>query len=691
MKTAFYPRLAFDGIRKNRNLYFPYLLTGALMIAVFYILAFLSRLPLLDEMSGGSSTKLVLHLGAAVIAVFSAVFLFYTNSFLVRRRKKEFGLYSVLGMSKRNISFVLFYEVLSSFLLSYAMGIGCGIALSKLAELGLINLIDAKIDYAFSVPLSILKEAALYFGIIFLLVYLNTLRQIRFSTAIGLVKSEQTGEKPPKANWVLGILGVLLLALAYYIAVSIKQPLEALLFFFIAVLLVIFATYLLMIAGSVLLCRILQKKKNYYYQSRHFISVSSMVYRMKRNGAGLASICILLTMVLVMIASSACLYFGKDAAIAARYPRDICVTATRYGALQNDDLFTKELTDAVDTYTESEGIDRQNISRYHEYAISGYLENSRISCSLNSVSNLAFIDYNKVAEVHFISLDDYNRAMGETKTLQDGEALVCAVKTDDVGDVFSVENLSFRVKGRIDQKALDFDGASLSAVCANIFVIVNDITAPAKALRHLKDYDGTPMILLRWYYKFDAASSEHQRIAEGIEHYVNDTVSFDNTVDSVNFYVNSRDGQRGDFIATFGGLFFIGILLSVVFLIAAVLIIYYKQISEGYEDQARFAIMQKVGITKKGIRQSINAQMFTVFLLPIAFAALHLAFAFPMIQKVLMLFAVFDTGLLIATAAISALICGVFYLIAYRLTSNVYFRIVSGEAEDEKPIDLLSV
>lgn len=684
MKTAFYPRLAWDGIRKNRSLYLPHLLACSLAIAVFYILAFLSRLSLLDAMSGGSSTKFVLELGAVVIAVFSAVFLFYTNSFLIRKRKKEFGLYSVLGMSKRNISVVLFYEVLFSFLISYALGIGVGIALSKLAELGLLNLIDAEINYAFSVPFPILRASALYFGAIFLLIYLNTLRQIRFAAAITLVKSEQSGEKPPKANWILGILGILLLGCAYYIAVSIQQPLEALMFFFVAVLLVIFATYLLMIAGSVLLCRILQKKKNFYYQSRHFISVSSMTYRMKRNGAGLASICILLTMVLVMIASSACLYFGKDAAIAARYPRDICITATRYGALQNDTSFTKDLSKAVETVTDQGGISRRNVRNYCEYAISGYLEKSHVTCTLNSLSSLAFINYNKVAEVHFISLDAYNRSMGENETLRDGEAIVCAVKTDDIGDVFSVENVSYHVAKRIDYKALDFDGASLSAVCANVFVIVNDVAQSAKALQHFEDYDGTPMILLRWYYEFDLDDpvQDHQAIADEIEQYTRENVSFTNEIDRVNFYVNSRDGQKGDFLATFGGLFFIGILLSIVFLIAAVLIIYYKQISEGYEDQTRFAIMQKVGITKRGIRQSINAQMRTVFLLPITFAALHLTFAFPMIRKVLMLFGVFNTGLLVTTAGVSALICAAFYLIAYRLTSNVYYKIVSSETNE---------
>ena len=326
MKLGFYPKLAWSGMRKNSKLYVPYTLAGAGMAALFYIISYLSSSESLLMVGGGGNIAIILGMGKFVIAVFSLLFLFYTNSFLVRRRYKEFGLYNVLGMNKMNISRILLWETLINALISIGGGVLLGIVFSKLAELGLLNMIGSDVDFTLGVSAVAIIFTVGLFGAIYLLIYLNAVIRINLSSATELVKSETAGEKPPKANWLLGIAGVVILGAAYYIAVSIKSPLTAITLFFFAVIMVIIATYLVFIAGSVLMCRILQKNKGYYYKKNHFVSVSSMSYRMKRNGAGLASICILATMVLVMISSTTCLYFGTEDSLRARYPRNVNVS-----------------------------------------------------------------------------------------------------------------------------------------------------------------------------------------------------------------------------------------------------------------------------------------------------------------------------------------------------------------------------
>ena len=311
MKIGFYPRLAADGIRKNKRMFTPFILTCTGMVMMFYIIMYLATSKILDSLIGGATLRQIFALGSWVIAVFAAIFLFYTNSFLIRRRKKEFGLYNILGMGKRNIARILFLETLIIAVVSIALGLIAGIAFSKFAELGMVNIMHGEVTYDLSISGLAVVRSLHVFGVIFLLLLLNSIRQVRFASAFSLLRSENAGEKPPKGNWLFGLLGVVLLTVAYYLAATIENPITALFAFFVAVIMVIVGTYLVMISGSVLFCRILQKKKNYYYKPNHFVSVSSMVYRMKRNGAGLASICILATMVLVIMASTACLYFGK--------------------------------------------------------------------------------------------------------------------------------------------------------------------------------------------------------------------------------------------------------------------------------------------------------------------------------------------------------------------------------------------
>lgn len=440
MKPTFYPRLAWMGIKKNARLYVPYLLSCAFMAAMLYVIAYLAVTPALYTVNGkvnGSGTSAVamtMSLGSFVVSVFIALFLFYTNSFLLRRRKKEFGLYSVLGMDRGALSAILFWETL--------------------------------LAAAFTVSLAAIKQCAITFIAIFALLYVRGVLSLRHAQGAALLKSENVGEKPPKSQWLLVIPGLALLLGAYYIAATINDPVQAMLLFFLAVIMVILSTYLLFISGSVTLCKTLQKDEKFYYKKRNFVSLSSLTYRMKRNGAGLASICILSTMVLVMLASTASLYFGAE--------------------------------DAINT--------------------------------------------------------------------------------------LAVQN---------------------------------------------------------------------------------------------HWHPTEMADVRAEFFSLYGSLFFLGILLSVLFLFATLLMLYYKQVVEGYEDASRFAIMQRVGMTKRDIRESVNAQMLLIFLLPLAAAALHLAFAQPMVWQIMQLFGIQNLTLFLGVTGAALLLFALLYCAMYRLTSNAYFRIVS--------------
>ena len=668
MKALFYPRLAWTGIKNNRRLYLPYILTCIGMVAMFYIMLSLSTGEFLDKMRGGTTLGSVLGLGAGVIGFFAVLFLFYTNSFLIRRRKKEFGLYNILGMGKRNIARVLFSETLILAAVSLVFGLILGAALSKLAELGLAYFVESDAGYNFTVYPTAMGYTVLLFVCIFLLLFFKSVGQVGLSNPVELLRSESVGEKPPKANWVFGVLGIVILAAAYYISVTIEQPVAALGWFFIAVLMVIAATYLLFIAGSVLLCRILQKNKRYYYKPNHFVSVSSMAYRMKRNGAGLASVCILITMVLVMIASTSCLYFGKNDVLRSQYPHDFNSTVD----FDTLDEVTQENIDktkaAIDAFMDKNG----GIS----FGICG--KSDRVTGELrDGVFYMGddVYDPEYSSFLYIIDLADYNRNTGSSYRLNDGEALVFASSR-------TYDHDTIRIEGGREYKVVKSDG-SIDFVrdtemlgFSAVYIVVPDFNSSAEALLQATEKQGVSQPWLQWRYQFDSPADYLTQLE--IEEGIWDVIA---QAHSGGYGLSSLAGARDDFYGSFGGLFFLGIMLSIVFIIAAVLIIYYKQVSEGYEDQSRFEIMQKVGMTKKDIRKSINSQMLTVFFLPLLFAIVHLGFAFPMINKLLLLFGLDNLGLLLLTAAISALVFALFYIIVYRVTSNAYYSIVSGAKE----------
>ena len=686
MKTGFYPKLAFDGIRKNRRMYVPFICTCIGMVMMFYIISYLHYSDSVAAMRGGAIVQTMLNLGTITVGIFSCIFLFYTNSFLIRRRKKEFGLYHILGMGKRNIARILFWETMLTALISLVIGIGFGILFSKLAELGMLRLMHAQATYSMQISPDSILFTITVFGCIFILLFFNALRQIHFSGAISLIRSENVGEKPPKGNWILGILGLGCLVVAYYLAVTVADPVSALGMFFIAVILVIFGTYLIMIAGSVLFCRLLQKNKHYYYKANHFVSISSMVYRMKRNGAGLASICILATMVLVMLSTTVSLYFGMDDVLSNRYPYQFNTinTTVSYNSFdtmsdENTASILKLASDAMDKYE----CTQSNVSDYRSACFYGYLIDNDFVCDAKFDSHSETTNYLEGTMFYFVPLSDYNKMMGTNETLASDEALLFSTRYSDYNEsTISFEHgMTYTIKKQIDK--FRPDGNSMANISTTFVLIVPDIHAAVDAIAALPGNEKS--VYFYWHYNFDTNLNRDDQIllANDLSSTISDffTQSYKQNTGIKSCQFESRAANYEDFFADFGGLFYLAIVLSIVFLLAAVLIIYYKQISEGYEDQARFDIMQKVGMTKKEIRKSINSQLLTVFFLPLVGAGTHLIFAFPMIRKILMLFNLTNLHLYTIVTLISFGAFAIFYTIVYRITSNAYYHIVSGASD----------
>lgn len=675
MKRAFYLRLAWDGIRKNKKLYIPYILTCVCMTAMFYIVSFLSKEDSVQNISGGSEIQGILYLGSIVIGIFSLLILFYTNSFLIRRRKKEFGLYNILGMNKYNLSRVLIWESIIVYAISLVCGLGFGILFSKFAELIMINILMEGTNFDLKVNFESIGNTAVWFLAIFVLILINSLRQIHISKPVELLKSENIGEKPPKANWVLAVLGAVILAAAYVIAVTVDNPMAAIFLYFVAVTMVIVATYMLFISGSVALCKALQKNKRYYYKTNHFVSVSGMVYRMKRNGAGLASICILSTMVLVMVSCTVCLYTSMEDSLRTRYPRDISVDVeVNDFAAVND-----ELVHSIDTKAEAVlGKYSQTAQNKMSYRIADVAANQ----NGNDFSIITNGYYTSTAyNVLFVPIEDYNSLMGQNETLGENEVLVYKTKLSDYDE--STININGTGDLKIKKYVEDYIGYGVDMSMANssVYVFVPNYDAFIAQFEGITEPNGNPVLSKHYITGFDLDCDDLVQLT--ILNEIHDSVSSSVSgpgIDSVT--TDGIAGSRTLFLGLYGGLFFLGILLGIVFIFAAVLIMYYKQISEGYEDRARFEIMQKVGMTQSEIKKSVNSQVLTVFFAPLIVAGIHLAFNFPLINKTITLLGFTNSGLLMSITAVCFLVFALLYVIVYRITSRSYYSIVSTADKD---------
>lgn len=672
MKNGIYFKLAFDGIRKNRKLFLPYIGAGAGMVMMSYIIFFLTANERILTLKGGEAIHSTLGFGCSVMAIFSCIFLFYTNSFLIRRRKKEYGLYGVLGMGKRQLVAVCFFENLLVTVFSLFFGLVLGIAFSKFAELGLVNIASGQTDFSFSLEPSAILKTAVTFTAIFVLVFLNSARQMRFSDTVTLLKGESTGEKPPKGNIFLGIIGFLALGWAYYIAVTIEDPVSAMVWFFAAVVAVIIATYLLMISGSVALCRVLKKNKKYYYKKNHFVALSSMAYRMKRNGAGLASICVLSTMVLVTVATTASMFFGAEDSIRVNYPRQINVRCNSQGGIEKADENFEALKNKVAEETQKRGSALINTREIRYLYAAGLITDSTAYCSRSTEG--FFYDLGSPREFLIVPEDYYGRITGESVDVSDG---VCAVRTIECdykqSEISFNGGPAFKVADSSRTNRRFFPEWAGSSGC--IIVVVKNFDDFTEYMS-VSEENALFSYCCRYGFDTDLSSNAQIELKGYLEEYVSDSNRNYSYTD-----VSSRAQNEGDFYGTFGGLFYLGILLSIVFALAAVLIIYYKQISEGYEDSGRFEIMAKVGMTDKEIKSSINSQLLTVFFVPLLLSGLHLAFSLPMIKKILELFGLTNTEQFLLTAGLFFAVFALFYVVVYKLTARAYYGIVSRAKE----------
>ena len=680
MSRVFYPKLAWTGITKNRKIYVPYILTCIGMVLMYYIVSFLSSNTTVRSMPGGDEMQAILFEGCIVVAVFALIFLFYTNSFLMRRRKKEFGLYNILGMGKWNLARILFWECIIIAAIALIAGIISGILFSKIGELLMIRMLGGEADFSFFINPKTIIQTICIFGIIFLLILLNALRQVHLSNPLELLRSEAVGEKKPKANWVIAVLGIILLAGAYYLAVTLKEPVEALLWFFVAVIMVIVATYMIFISGSVALCKILQKNKRYYYKTNHFISVSSMVYRMKRNGAGLASICILSTMVLVMIMSTASLYIGTEDSLRTRYPRNI-VTETYSINTEKNRMVEETISDVLN----DKGLKAENLLNYRYLGVGAYFNNSEVLFETDDFSDFTgpqALNIGNMTQMFIVPIEDYNRVMGENKTLADDEVLIYATKSDYDYDTITIDDAGiWKVKEIVNDFA--DNGNDAMSVMASVFIFVPNIEKWENIFDEIIIKYGGANDLTSYkhcYYAFDLNCDDEMQT--DIENELDARLQAIEDAEQVKITVEGVASERAGFYALYGGLFFLGILLGIVFIIGAVLIMYYKQITEGYEDKGRFDILQKVGMTKREIKKSINSQVLTIFFMPLIAAGLHVAFAFPLIQKILALFSLTNFWLLIGITAGCYIVFAAFYIAVYLYTSREYYNIVSAIGEE---------
>lgn len=662
---GFYWKLACTNLSRNRRVYLPYLLSSLGIIIMFYTISSLSQGIDEEAMYGGSSTASMMRLGVFVIGLFAVLFLFYTNSFIMKRRKKEIGLYNILGMEKRHIANILFRETLLVAVSSLVLGIGLGILFSRAMFWLLGIVLSVELPIAFVVPLSSVVQTLVLFGVIFLLTLCYNLLQVKLSKPIELLHGGETGEKEPKAHWVLAILGAALLGTGYTMAVTIQDPLQALLFFFVAVILVILGTYLLFITGITALLKLLKKNKGFYYKTNHFTAISGMLFRMKQNAAGLASICVLFTALLVTVSTTFSLYTSMDGLMRTRYPRNIRITAQ--GANQD----AKDMIrDVVAEKSSALGLTIENVVDRECWDMTVF----RMGSALNTQDipdNSYTVD--SYAVVYFFTQEEFQRFSGQELALSENQAVLFdPVGTFPEGDTLSIDDQEFQLLPSDYQFP---DASTMAQIYEVHYLVVKDVSVVEAVL------GPTGVNLAPSYsYDFDVAGGNPDGIMALIEalreqEFSGKGVSYDS------LWMEDSATARQDFLNLYGGLFFLGMFLGVLFLLGTALIIYYKQVSEGYDDARRFSIMQKVGMSHREVKKSIHSQILLVFFLPLLMAVIHLAFAFPMLQKILLVMGLVDVPLILLSTLGCVVVFAIAYLVIYAFTARTYTNIVETAAD----------
>lgn len=639
-KMFFYGKLALSNIMKNKKLYFSYLLTSVFTMVMYYII---SSLSLNVGLEGHSTLGSFMNLGRYVIIVFALIILLYANSFVIKRRKKEIALYGVLGMEKKHIMIMMFFETCIILLGSIFCGVVLGIIFSQLMYLVLINLLHMPTEFIFSIPLKSILETFIIFLLIFVTSLLFNLAIVKFSRPVELIMGSQNGEKEPKAKIIMTVIGLISLFSGYYIAISIDDPMTALLIFFVAVIFVVIGTYCLFVAGSITLLKLLKKNKRYYYQTNHFISLSSMIYRMKQNAVGLANICILCTCILVTLSSTVCLYKG--------------IETTAKNSNTVDEL--------LGTYDEGGerlfDIVRENLIKYHleysdyfeleKYEVLGKMKNNEIVFESEGNSN-------DLISIGLMTIDSFNKAFHQKSTLKDNEIIIYS-DFDMNKLVLKLNNKDYKIKSQFgDSRIKGFnDYFSLE----HLSIVVNNESIIDSFFEH------KPSSLKVVGFNYE----DHEKFIKTRKNILDDFTM----IESGYTESNKQDNLESDY-EIYGSFLFIGVFVSTMFLISAILIIYNKQLSEGFEDQKRFEILQNVGLSQKEVKGAIKSQVLIFFFLPLIVAIIHLCFAYPLILEVLSLFSMGHVNNYIGYCALCVFGLAFIYSVVYFLTARTYYSIV---------------
>lgn len=642
MNNFIYEKLAVTNLKNNRKTYVPYIFTGVLTVMMFYIIDALSRGKGITQ----NTLKICLQYATGVIIVFAVIFLFYTNSFLIKRRKKEIGVYNILGMGKRHIARMMAVETILTAGISILGGLVFGIIFGKLMYLLLLKILHNSVDMQFSVNGTAIVQTVILFAGIFLLTYLYNILQIQLVNPVELLHGGNQGEKEPKSRWLLVIVGVAALGNGYWIALTTEAPLEALLKFFVAVVCVIIGTYALFIAGSIVVLKILRKNKAYYYNPKHFTSVSGMIYRMKQNGAGLANICVLSTMVLVMVSTTVSLYAGMEDILDSRFPRDVSIVCN-----EADTNKEETLQRLIKEQCEKAGVKITDRVRYRYGSMNAVLKGN----NLEKVEQ--YYPDNHFYYVEMITQEEYNRIEKKNVSLKEQEILTYTTNGKCGKKQINIAGQNYQVKKELSEMT------SQPKSTAEMYKTLYIVFANAEQIERIESFS--------YADKFNLKGDDGKQ-KEALEQIQNE------------FYEKFPDGtmesrmlSRSSFYELYGGLFFIGIYLGSMFIMATVLIIYYKQISEGYDDRERYQIMQKVGMSKKEVKRSIRSQVLSVFFLPLVVAVIHVAVAFKVMTKILGVLNLTNVSLFAVCTIITIAVFAVFYIIVYSITAKEYYRIVN--------------
>ena len=661
-----YFKLAQTNLSNNKSFYIPYIISSIITVAMLYMMSFLSDNKGLNKIMGADSLAIIFKLGVGIIVIFSYIFLFYTNSFIIKRRKKEIGIYNILGMEKRHLSKVLFVETVYSAAISLLCGIIVGIAFSKFMLMVLYGIIGIHETVEFFVNIHGIILCIVSFGILFLLTFLYNFMQIKLANPIELLHGTSVGEREPKTKILMTIIGVVCLAIAYYIAITTENPLNVLTLFFVAVLLVVIGTFALFTAGSIALLKLLRNNKKFYYNRKHFMAVSGMLYRMKQNAAGLASICILSTMVLVVISTTVSMYVGIQDELTARYPNDVCVTAD-YGSVIDK---SSEIEKAI--FDEIGDAEVKNIKAYSYLSVFVGLKGNDFTTDKEHLS------YQNSYLFYILSKDDFIKKDKSFKdkigNISNGEAVVVLNKKYDKKDI--------KIFGQDYKVNKSFEHTEDEDLLNGLGYIILDNNESVQAL-----YDVQEKMLGKGanYYtnkiKFDFNSGNkkqkiaaYKKVNNAVKKYFKDNKNNKKEISS--YWVESRQENEKNFYLLYGGLFFLGIFLGIMFLMVTVMIIFYKQITEGYDDRERYQILEKVGMSSREVKDTIKSQIRIVFVLPIFAAAVHVTAAFPMVNRLLKLLNLNNEKLFAGCLIATIIVFAIMYYLVFKVTSRAYYKIV---------------